>query len=827
MGFFSKLRNSLLRGDEARRRSEEEAHFHLEMRQVELEERGLSRAEAGRQARRAFGNVTSFQETTGDMDVFLSLESLTRDAKIAWRRLRRSPLFLATSVFLLAFGIGVNAAVFSVVDHLFLRPLPFPNPDRLVVLEESRKGEKSNSNPARLADWAARVPAFAAVMGSYGETLPLLTNEGKRGIDTVRTVGDYLGVLGVEPITGRGFTKEEMLGGQVAYLTHRAQQLGKVGDSLNIAGTLYQIVAVVPDVVTLGETTELITPAPLAVQESSRAAAFLPIVARMQSGASRDFALPQVQAVAKQLAADYPVTDAGLSAQIRGAQEAWNEDSKESAWLLQSACLLLLLVTVLNLGALFAARTADRQKESAIRGFLGASRGAILRLHFTEALILSALGGGTAMLVASWALELMQALYASKIPAIALARLDLRVALFLGAVAFACSLGFTFVMAVQSAQSKRTQVAGKPWFRAGLIVAEASLGVLLVAFALDLAQQFVERRSRPLGFTTQNVVSASIDLPWSAEDEELLAAMDRGHELFAALPGVSSVGLVDRLPLNGGTQSGKVLVQGLAEQRNDEVGFRMASAGFFRTLQVPLLAGAMLGDKDCVVVNDVFARRFLEGNAIGRYLARAGKNPKYWRVVGVVASLRAEADEAQARPEVYLPYRQFTWPKLEFVLATNQTPAGLAPALRKLTSQLSPNALLKNVDSLDSRLNRLEAEPRQKRNVLAVFAALALILVAAGVYGVISTELNRRTRELGIRLAVGASPGAVAGLLLKQSVSIAVATVGISLPIAVLKLNLPIASAAAGAVALAILGAALIPAWRSARIQPSTALRTE
>lgn len=827
MGFLNKLRNSLLQGDEARRRSEEEAQFHLEMRQAELEERGLSPRDASAQARRDFGNPTAMSESTGDMDVFLAIEALRRDARIAWRRLRHSPVFLATSVLLLAFGIGVNAAVFSVVDYLFLRPLPFPDSGRIVVLEESRKGEKSNSNAPRLADWVTRVPAFAAVMGTYGETLPLVTAEGKRGVETVRTVGDYLGVLGVLPISGRSFTKEEMGGAPVAYLTQRAQHLGRVGDSLNLAGEIYQIVGIVPDIVTLGETTELITPAPKAVQGPSRAAGFLPVVARLRPGTSLDTARPQVQSVARQLATDYPATDANLGANLRSAQEVWTEETKESAWLLQSACLLLLLVTVLNLGALFAARTASRQKESAIRSFLGASRGAILRLHFTESLLLSLLGGAAALLVASWALELIQSLYATKFPAITLVQLDLRLMLFLGLIALACSLGFTCVMALQSAQSKRTQGVGRPWLRAGLIVVEASLGVLLVAFAMDLAQQFAERRARPLGFQTQNVLSATIDLPWSADEQELVAAMDRGHELLAALPGVSSVGVIDRLPLNGGTQSGKVLIQGRAEQPTQEVGFRMASAGFFSTLKIPLLAGASLGDKDAVVVNDVFARRFLEGNGVGRYLARAGKNPKYWRVVGVVGSVRADADEPEARPEVYMPYRQFTWPKLEFVLATNQTPADLALAIRKLSSQLSPNALLQSVSTLESRIGKFDAEPRQKRDVLALFGALAVVLVGAGVYGVISTELSRRTREIGIRLAIGASPWSVAGLLLRQSAAIALATLVISLPLTMAKLNYAIAFAAAFSVGGAIVAAALVPAWRSARIQPSTALRTE
>jgi predicted permease len=724
MGFIDKLRNSLLQGEEARRRAEDEARFHLEMRQADLEDRGLSAEEAAYKARRDFGNVLAHQENTGDRDVFTGLEAFSRDLKIAWRRLRRSPVFLVTSVFLLAFGIGVNTAVFSVIDHIFIRPLPLGDPDRLIVLEESRKGEKYNSNPVRMADWAARVPGFDSVMGTYGEVLPLVTNEGKRGIQTIRTAGDYLRVLGVAPLEGRSFSAEEQKGGLVAYLPNRSRHLGRLGDNLNIAGELYSIVAIVPDTVTLGEAVDVITPVPRAVANTSRAAGFLPVIARLKPSVTLAVATQQANAAAKQLAAEYPATDAGLAARLVPAQQAWNADAKESAWLLEAACLLLLAITILNLSALLAARTADRRKESAIRGFLGASRGAILRLHFVEALLLAGLGAAASLLVSFWSLEFLKHLFAQSFPALALVEIDTRVFAFLGLVAILASLCFALVMASQSAQTLRTQSRSKPWLRAGLIVGEAALGVLLLAAAFGLAAEFAERRARPLGFTTQSIVAASVDLPWSADHDELVAAMDRGHERFGAIPGVSSVGVVDRLPLNGGTQSGKVLIQGAPEPSQQEVGFRMASASFFSTLRIPILAGVPLGEKDAVLVNDVFARRFLNNNAVGRFIGRPGKQIHWWRVAGVVASVRADAKEAEARPEVWLPYRQFSWPKLEFVIATSQSATDIAPSLRKLTSQLSPNALLDK--SRPSKRASPNSMPNPNRNATSFLYSRSL-----------------------------------------------------------------------------------------------------
>ncbi len=828
MGFWQKLQSTFASSG-ARQRAEEEARFHLEMKAAAYEEQGLSPQEAHRRARREFGNLLQMQEATGDQDLFAGLEALSLDVRVAWRRLRRSPVFLVSAVALLAFGIGVNTAVFSVVDHLLIRPLPLPGSERLFVMEESRAGQVSNSNPLRLADWGARVPAFEVVASQYGEVVALDDGQGRRGVPVLRAVGDWLGVLGLQPIEGRNFTAGELQGENVALLTESGRRYGRVGSRLRLGDGIFAVVGIVPDAAVLGERTAILTPAPASVLHASRKAGFLSVVARLRNADASAAASAQMQAAAASLAKDFPATDQGLDVRLVDARSAWTKDLRSSAWLLQAASFTLLLITIANLAALLAARTLDRSRESAIRGFLGASRWSILRLHLVEAGLVSFLGCLAAALVAVWALAFLQESFAEKFPPLALVQLDTRVFAYLFALGLASALLCTLVMAWQSSLSKRPAARQRPWLRAALVVLESALGLLLLMLALGLAGELAARQARPLGFAQQRIVVASVDLPWSADHAELLKVMEGGLERFAALPGVSRVGLVDRLPLHGGTQSAHALIRGLPEPTREEVGFRMASSSYFATMGIPLLAGAPLGEADAVVVNDALSRRYFNGHPIGRYISNDGQ--KFWRIAGVVGSVRKESNASEAQPEVWLSYRQWSWPKLEFVLETSQSPSALAAPIRKLVGELSSLALLEEVAALEDRLARVDLEPRRQRDVLSLFGFVALCLVVAGVYGVMAGESLRRTREMGIRLAVGASPSHVFALIFGHAAQIAAASLAVGLALA-LSLprafaQIPTVLAAAATIALAILLAAAGPAWRASRTAPSHALRTE
>ncbi|BDC51054.1 hypothetical protein F183_A33700 [Bryobacterales bacterium F-183] len=815
MSIFRRLYASIF-PDSVRTRAEEEAAFHVDMKADDYIAQGMSPREAQLRARRDFGNVAMMQEETGNRDLFLSLEGFANDARVAWRRLRRSPVFLATSVFLLAFGIGVNTAIFSVVDHLLLRPLPLPNPDRLYVVEEYVEGKIRNSNPARLADWAARVESFERTASTYGETIGLDDNGSRRGVQVMRMVGDWPAVLGLSPVEGRSISPTE---DNVALLTRSgAARFGKIGSKLRLGEEIFEVVGILPDEVALGEEVGILTPAPRSVMNASRRAGFLTVAARLRPNATLAAATAQAEAAAQSMGKDHPETDRGMTVKLVDAQAAWTSDIRKSAWMLQGASMLLLIITIANLAALLAARTKDRERETRIRSFLGATKWSIVRLHMVEAGLVSLLGCFAAAGVAVLGLKYLQNAFANQFAAISIVTIDARVFTFVLALGLVATLLCTAIMASRRSLGMRASA---------LVVIEASLGLLLVAAAFGIAKEFADRQSRPLGFAPQNLLVARVDMPWSVDNSDIEQVIDRGLEQFGALPGVMSVAVVDRLPLGGGTQSAKPVIRGRQEPVTEEVGFRMATPTYFATMTIPILAGNGLGEKDTVVVNDVLSRRYFDGNPIGRYISNDGK--KFFRIAGVVGGVRTESKNKEAMPEVWLSYRDWAWPKLEFILSTSQPASALAPSLRRLVTQLHASALLDDVTPLQQRLDKVDLEPRRGRDMLALFGFVALCLVIAGVYGVMAGESLRRTREMGIRLAIGATPTNIFGLILKQALKLAAISLVIAIPLGLYSGQLePRMLIYAGlAIATAIAFAALWPAWRAARIAPATALRTE
>lgn len=808
MGFWTRLKTTLLGREEARERAEDEAAFHLEMREEELLRRGVAPGDAARMARAAYGNVARMQETAGDVDVVVWLEGLMRDLRVAARRLMRSPVFVVSSVVLMTIGLGVNAAVFSVMDALFLRPLPFAQADRLVVIEERREGRVANSNPGRLADWRERVKSFEAVASNYGEV--------ERGVVVMRVAGDWPGLLRVGMIEGRGFTAEELRGGAVALLTEKGRQLAKLGEVVRLGSQSVQVIGVVPQTVALDGETEVLVPMSAAMQRGSRKAGYLSGVARLREGVSREAAEAEVASVAAELARAYPETDRGMTVRLVDAQKAWTEEARRPALYVQAAAGLLLCIALVNLAGLLAARAMARSHEDRVRLSLGAGPWHLLRLHLTEAGLVVALGVVGAIAVAPMALSVLQALYAADFPLILMAQVDVRV------------LGALLVVAVLSAGVCAGVMAGRGFsFRNVLVVGEAAIGVVLLAVALQLVQDFSRLRFAPLGIREMGLVSARAYLPWSTDADEVRRVIDQGREQLAALPGVVDVAVVDRLPLEGGSQDSPVFVDRQAEKTRETVGIRMGTRNSFAVLGIPVLAGEVSTDENTVVVNETFARRYLNGAAVGRRVSQDGK--RWWRVAGVVGDVRYSSKEAVPRPEVFFGERSQYWPMLTFVAKTSQPVGQLAPGVRKVLGTVAPGADLRGVSSVAGRIDEIVAEPRKQRDVVGVFGVVALVLVLAGVYGVMASEMLRRRKEFGIRAAVGASSARLLGVGLGRALRLGACAVALGGVVVLFDswVGLGAWAAAAGVVMLGMVLAALGPAWRSAHVDPMDALRWE
>lgn len=829
MGFWNRLKTTLFTQDAVRRRAEEEAEFHLFMRTEEYLGQGMTQEDARRKARLGFGNVLSQQEQAGDTDMLAGLEGTMRDVRLGYRRLRRSPLFLISSVLLLAVGLGVNAAVFSVLDTLFLRSLPFPAADRLVVLKEIRQNRPSNSNPKRIADWRNRVTAFEVVASSYGEAMQLREREGNRPVHVMHIVGDWIALLGSPVLEGRRFEPGELRGGKVAMLTAKSRSLARVGETIRLGAEAFQVIGILDNSAVLGEDVHIVTPISGDLLDGPRKAGYLPVVARLKAGVTLAAAEAEAASVAEQLGREFPDTDRGTSVRIVPAQQAWTEDAREPALYIQGAAALLLLITLVNLAGLLAARTLERKKEDTVRLFLGAGRWHLIRLHLVESALLAGFGCGAALLLAPWVLALLQAYYGDDFAPIKSAVIDVRVFAFLLLTGALSTLLFTAVMALQTSREKDLRGQSQFRIRNLLIVSEAALGLVLLAAAFQLVRDFNNLRFAPLGFQEQGLLSARAYLSWSTGNQDLRAAIQRGLEKTAAIPGVSAVAVVDRLPLEGGSQDSPVFIQGLAEKTPKTVGLRMASNNYFALMGIPLLAGQLPSDDNSVLVNEAFAKRYLDNNAVGRNVSGDGKSWK--RVAGVVSSVRYSSKELLPRPEIFFSERAQYWPMLTFVVKTSQPAASLSPTLRKLWSEINVDADFKGVSSMENRIDEIVVQPRRQRDLIAIFGVVALLLVIAGVYGIMASEMLRRRREMGIRIAIGANRTDILGIALSRAFVLGVASslMGSLLIVILLRQWVDSLSTACAVAAIlsGILVAGFLPAWKGSREDPMLVLRQD
>lgn len=842
MGLFTRLKNTLLGQDSVRLRAEAEARFHLDMKIDELIQEGLDPRQAELQARRQFGNILKQQEETIDMDILGWLEGAMRDLDIAWRRLRSRPLFLITAVALLSLGIGVNAAVFSVVDLLLLRPLPFDQPERLVVLEER---PDSGSNPQRLRDWQQRVPAFSNVSGFYGETIAFKTEDRMEGVLVQRLVGDWLGMLRQPILAGRNFTGQELEGENRAIISESGLKRffpgaarDVLGKSVRLGNESFEIIGVLSDSQAVGERPVFFLSAEASILKGPRRAGFLVVTARLADGESVDSATAQVRAVAKQLGKEYPETDATLQPNLLTLQEALSRDARSQVLLVQAASGLLMLIACINLAGLLTARAMERRRESAIRVFLGAGRAHLIRLYLMESFILVALGGFGAALAASWILSLLQQTFGGELDRMQDAAIDSRVLLFLAALSIACGLLFAIAPAWQAARVQTIEHISRFRFRNGLVVLEAALSLILLVGALQLGKSLLELKQTPLGFQPEETVLVRVDQSWGMPSEQLHAFIAGMLDDLRALPQTRSVGLADRLPMGGGTQSGAIFIRGEEKPTPNQVGFRTVDAGYFATLGIPIVTGEWVDLQNTVVVNEALAKKYLGPNPIGRYISSNGKT--WLRVSGVTANTRSFRGEAEPMPDLFQHYTRSGWPLLHFVIKTREPAALLAPAIRAAVARRSPTALLKTIQPVNSFLDEITQGPRYQAGLAAVFAGLALLLVLTGVYGVMAGEMTQHTREMGIRMAIGASSGDVLRLGISRGLWLAGlgTLLGSALSWGLLRLlqsqvsalRLVHPSIILLAAVLVIAGmaiAAFFPAWRASKIHPSLALRTE
>ena len=807
------------------------------------------------------------------------MPSLTHDLRAGARAVGRSPGFAVAAVAVLALGIGAGTAVFTVVDAVLLRPLPYADPDRLVVLWQTDVEQKAalvEVSLGEIDDWRRQARSFAA-LGAVTATnfrVNLLGGEEPEQVEGALVLADVLPLLGVEPLVGRGFRPQDDAPGAepVVLLSHRLWQRrfggdpDVVGTSLTVDEGPATVVGVLPPDLLLPEGADLwANMGPLNGAEEVRRIRILKGVARLAPGADLASARREMDLLVQRLERQKPHGSKGLRARVVPLAEALWGEARPALWVLAAAVGFLLLVACVNVASLLLARAADREREVAIRAALGAGRGRLIRELLAESAVLAAAGGALGAAVAVWGTRGLVALAPAAVPRLEHAAVDGRALAFalLASLVTVILCGLTPALRASRAEPAAALADGgrtsdgtrRARLRATLVVGEVALSLVLLASAGLLVRSFARFAALDPGFDPEGVLTARIQVsPASYPSPAERAVFLRGlFEKIEALPGVESAAVVQLRPLSdpiGWDFSFTVEGQTAAEQAtNPPSNYEAASPRYFETMRIPLVAGRAFTEGDgpeappVAIVSRSLAERFWPGrDPIGQRLkvGRPGEMDEPWRtVVGVVGDVRYRSWDS-VWMDFYVPYGQWSFQRLDLVVRAAGDLDALVPELRRAVLAADPELPLASVTTMEEAVARAVARPRFVALVLGLFAAAAALLAAVGIYGVVAWSVARRTREIGVRRALGAQGVDVLRLVLGQAAGLTMAGVAIGLGLALAATRaiggllygigpsdpgtFAMVVAALGAVGI---GAGCLPARRALRVEPVVALKTE
>jgi len=806
------------------------------------------------------------------------------DLRYSFRRLAKSPAFAAVAIVTLALGIGANTAVFSVVDSVMLRPLPYEKPERLIEAQSvnSRKPQPSALSYPDFFDWRAQNRTLEHLVSYRDASFTLTGLSHPLHVDGEVVSWDLLPTLGVNPELGRGFTSdEERQGTRIVLISHAlwTEQFGAdkaiLGRIINLSGVPYSIIGVMPATFRFPITSpENAVWATLAVDDDPtdprppttvRGSHFLSAIARLKPGVTVAQADQDLKTIAANLAKQYPDTNTRHdSAKAVPELTALIGETRTALLLVLGAVALVLLIACGNIASLLLARMREREREIATRVALGAERRRIVRQLLVESLVLSILGGVAGCALAFAATPAVLSLIGATVPRAADAGVDLRVLGFAIVISFAAGLIFGTVPAITASrtdlvsslkENSRTEVSHHDWLRSSLIVAQVAIGLVLTAAAALLVTSFVNLQRAKEGFNPDHLLTFFFELPDAQYKQKRPEFYRNYFEKVRALPGVQSAGGSLILPMTN--QNVQVRFQDMehpvTEGQQASADFTPVWPGYFSTMQVPLLEGRDFSERDdmgappVMLVNQTFARKFFPGeSAIGKKLKpNAGNDslagPPWREIVGVVGDLRMQPAQREMRPAMYVPSAQLsTWCCLYTVVRTLVEPRSMEPTLRQLVASLDQDIPITQVRTMRELMSAELSQSRFAMVLLGSFAGLAIVLTIVGLYGVMTYSVVRRTREIGVRMALGAQRSTVLRMILRDAAIL----LGIGI---VLGLALSLISASGlqsllygtgsrnplvlvlvcVAMALAGLTAASIPAFRAASVDPMQALRSE
>ena len=807
-----------------------------------------------------------------------------QDIRYAFRILKNSPGITAVVVLTLALGIGANSAIFSVVNSVLLRPLPYPNSASLVWVTD--RLPKQNQNIVFDSDyfaWRKHCGSFQEITAYRSSAEYTLTVAGDaERVAGVRATYSYLRTLGVSPQIGRDISADEDRPGasHVVLMSDRlwrarfSANSGVVGRAITLDGNLYTVAGVLPSGFEFPESPkgDLLVPFGLTDSEvlTNRGIMFVSVIARLKPGVTPEAAAADVDAVSRPLHAmytgGYAKTLEGAQAQVTLLHDRLVGNVREALLLLLGAVVFVLLIACVNVATLQLARATAREKEIAIRGAMGAGRWRLARQLLTESLLIGLCGGVAGLLLAVWLAALARRFGPRAIPHLNVTHLDGRVVLFTIAVSLLSGIVFglapvfsAFRVSLNDSlkQGGAQSSSGKKAVRPQQVLVSIELGMALVLFigAGLLARSFVRLISIPQGFDSHGVLTARISLPANTylKAERQREFYSQLMERLQALPGITSAGGTGKLPFDGMIYSSAIQVEGRPLIENNpgikrNAAINPATPESFTALRIPLRAGRFLDHTDVAngtetaVINETFARKFFPNeNPIGHRIEFAAADDPIWRtIVGMVGDTRQIGIATEILPEVYVSAEQLPDLGMSLALRTEGDPTALAPAVRAVVASLDKNVPVYGIEPLDANIASQVASQRFNMALLVGFAVLALLLSVIGIYGVMAYAVGQRTHEIGIRLALGAVPGNVLSMILAQGAKLAVIGVvlGVGAGIALTRLLSTMLfqvkatdplTFAAGALILfaAALAACWIPARRATKVSPLVALRYE
>jgi len=803
------------------------------------------------------------------------MNDLPQDLRYAWRSLRKTPAFTAIAVATLALGIGVNTAVLGVVNGVLLRPLPFPRPDRLVMIREDmpEKGMLGmTASPPNFLDWRSQNRSFAD-LAAYARSSDALTGSGDpEQVEYASTTGTFFDVLGVRAALGRTYTAAECAAGkdhvavlsQALWLRRFGGRPDAVGSIVRLGGEPYTVIGVAPASLAFPLANhDLWTPLDFGPDvERQRGAHYISVIGRLRDGASLVSAEAEMKGIAARLAAAYPDKNKGHTVSLRVLKEQIVGTVKPALLILTGAVALVVLIACGNVANLLLARGARREREIAVRRALGAGRARIVRQLLTEAMLLAAAGTAAGVGLAIIADRLIVRFGPSGIPRLAESGVDGKVLAATAALAAATAILFGLAPALRATASslpsslRETSPGSAPGqrrMRDVLVAGEMALALLLLAGAGLLVKSFGRLLNVDPGFRPDHVLTFDLTLDAKYKDPSSRSAFYRKLiDQLDHIPGVRAAGAVFCAPLSRSSFSSSFTVQGAPVPKADEpsMNLRVVSPDYFSTMGIPLLAGRLFSERDrrggqrVLVITQSTSRRFWpRGDAIGKYLvlgARPSKDDVEGTVVGIVGDTRDDALSEPPEPAAYFPLDQVGVSGLTIVVRTAQRPESIGGAVRAVVRRLDADLPVVGMTSMEDVVSRSVEAPRFYAFLLVVFSSAALSLAAIGIYGVLSYAVAARTREIGVRIAIGAQRRDVIGMVLGDAARLAVLGLAAGLAASLVLTRLlsgilfevkpfdPETYAVVSAILLGVaLFAALVPARRASSVDPIAALRQE